>query len=311
MAVNNDNNKNQKSSNDISEMLRLLRESVEKEKKEINVDKEKDKDVAAADDEIKANLERVFEEVSLDTLNDDDEDDILDEDDEDVPSWFELEGEDEEDEDEILSDDEEESDDIVNEADDEESDVTEDEATSEETADEPAEEDPDSDDPWYDSTPAPINAEEAEDEPEAVAEDGEEESEEIEAEEQFEEDEEEIVLTMEMKPVLIEANPEVQANAGRVAMMRGPVVYCLEGHDNGERLQDLRIGEDAEAQAEYNETVRMPVVSARGWRRKAAKGKWLYRPMQDEMEEVRLTFVPYYAFANRGKSDIQVWTLKK
>jgi len=126
-----------------------------------------------------------------------------------------------------------------------------------------------------------------------------------------EEDEEEIVLTMEMKPVLIEANPEVQANAGRVAMMRGPVVYCLEGHDNGERLQDLRIGEDAEAQAEYNETVRMPVVSARGWRRKAAKGKWLYRPMQDEMEEVRLTFVPYYAFANRGKSDIQVWTLKK
>lgn len=122
---------------------------------------------------------------------------------------------------------------------------------------------------------------------------------------------EEIALTMDMPVRLMEANPEVQADAGRVAVMRGPVVYCLEGKDNGERIQDIRIGEDLDAQAEYSEAVRMPVISARGWRRKSAKGKWLYRPVKEEMEEVKLTFIPYYAFANRGGSDMQVWTLKK
>ncbi len=126
-----------------------------------------------------------------------------------------------------------------------------------------------------------------------------------------EEDEAEITLAMDMPARLIEANPEVQADAGRVALTRGPVVYCLEGADNGARLQDIRIGGDMEAQAEYSETVRMPVITARGWKRPAAKGKWLYRPVQDALEEIKLTFIPYYAFANRGCCDMQVWTLKK
>ena len=121
----------------------------------------------------------------------------------------------------------------------------------------------------------------------------------------------ELLLTMKMEPVLIEANPEVQANAGRVALMRGPVVYCLEAVDNGERLQDVRIDMDMDAQIEYCEEYRMPVVTARGWRRRAEKGKWLYRPAKGDMEETRLRFIPYYAFANRGESDMQVWTLLK
>lgn len=124
-------------------------------------------------------------------------------------------------------------------------------------------------------------------------------------------DECEIILSMEMQPQLMEANPEVQADAGRVALMRGPVVYCLEGVDNGERLQDIRIGADLDAQAEYDDVYKMPVIRARGWRRKSADGAWLYRPAEEEMEEVSLTFIPYYAFANRGATDMQVWTLKK
>ena len=55
----------------------------------------------------------------------------------------------------------------------------------------------------------------------------------------------------------------------------------------------------------------MPVIRGRGWRRKDAQGAWLYRPAEEEMEEVKLTFIPYYAFANRGASDMQVWTLRK
>ncbi len=119
----------------------------------------------------------------------------------------------------------------------------------------------------------------------------------------------EVTLEMKMAPELVEANPEVQADAGRVALRRGPVIYCLEAEDNGERLQDLRVDAGLSAETEYCDDVKMPVVYARGWRRKAAKGKWLYRPVAGEMEEVKLKFIPYYAYANRGESDMQVWTL--
>lgn len=121
----------------------------------------------------------------------------------------------------------------------------------------------------------------------------------------------EATLEMSMEPELIEANPEVQADVGRVALRRGPVIYCLESNDNGDRLQDIRVDADLQAEVEYSEEARMPVVYARGWRRQATKGKWLYRPVSGEMEEMRLKFIPYYTFANRGESDMQVWTLLK
>ncbi|MBQ2955912.1 MAG: glycoside hydrolase family 127 protein [Clostridia bacterium] len=121
----------------------------------------------------------------------------------------------------------------------------------------------------------------------------------------------ELTLTMEMEPELIEANPEVQANAGRVALRRGPVVYCIEAADNGERIQDIRVDAQLDAKVEYCDTVKMPVVIVRGWRRKAEAGSWLYRPVKAEMEEMRVKFIPYYAFANRGPSDMQVWNLLK
>ena len=120
----------------------------------------------------------------------------------------------------------------------------------------------------------------------------------------------EVTLTMNMAPELIEANPEVQADAGRAALRRGPVIYCLEGADNGERLQDVRVDAKLSCTEEYCGKVHMPVIRARGWRRKAAEG-WLYRAYKSELEETELTFIPYYAFANRGPSDMQVWTLVK
>ncbi len=153
MTDNNDNNKNQRSSNDISEMLKRLRESMENEKNVGVAETAKDAEITAADDEIKANLERVFEEVSLDTVTEDDEESDVFDDDEEAASWFELE--DEEEEDESFADEEDEADDVIDEEADE---ITEDDV-NESGLDEIPEEDPDSDDPWYDSVPAPINAE--------------------------------------------------------------------------------------------------------------------------------------------------------
>ena len=78
MTENNQKNNDMKPSNDISEMLRLLRESVENEKRSPDYTvNEEDAELSAANDEIKASLEKLFEEKSLDNDKiEDDEDDF-------------------------------------------------------------------------------------------------------------------------------------------------------------------------------------------------------------------------------------------
>jgi len=121
----------------------------------------------------------------------------------------------------------------------------------------------------------------------------------------------EALLSMDMEPELVEANPEVQADAGRAALRRGPVIYCMEEIDNGERLQDTYVDVSLNAETAFSAEFRMPVITVDGWHRPAPDGSWLYRPVQAELEKKRLKFIPYYAFANRGESDMQVWTLLK
>src|SRR5690606_26059090 len=58
-----------------------------------------------------------------------------------------------------------------------------------------------------------------------------------------------IQLDLPMPVTRIYADPRVQANNGRVALQRGPLVYCLEGVDNGSNLSALQLPRDAELSA--------------------------------------------------------------
>lgn len=120
-------------------------------------------------------------------------------------------------------------------------------------------------------------------------------------------DEFDVELVMEMPVVLMEANPNVAADAGKVAVMRGPVVYCIEAKDNGERIFDCMIDANPNAMVEDNEEYHMPVIRAKGWKRPAPEGEWLYRPLAGSLEQVELMLIPYYTFSNRGESDMRVW----
>lgn len=116
-----------------------------------------------------------------------------------------------------------------------------------------------------------------------------------------------VELVLDMPVVLMESNPNVVANTGKVAVMRGPIVYCIEEKDNGERLFDCWIDAKPEATLEDNADYLMPVIKAKGWQRPAPQGDWLYRPYTGELVEKTLTFIPYYTFSNRGESDMRVW----
>jgi DUF1680 family protein len=119
-----------------------------------------------------------------------------------------------------------------------------------------------------------------------------------------------IELDFEMKPQLIETLPEVQDNSGRVALQMGPIIYCLEGVDNGKNLREISIDGALDIKVKFDETMGSNLISCKGYR-KDMDTKALYPPVTDKYREQELHFIPYYAFANRGETEMIVWILKK
>ena len=90
--------------------------------------------------------------------------------------------------------------------------------------------------------------------------------------------------------------------------MRGPVVYCAEGVDNGKDLKNLRISPYGEFTLEKGEFM-LPDIVTKGYQVKASDS--LYAPVGDDLEEVPVRLIPYYAFANRGTTEMYVWLFEK
>ena len=114
-------------------------------------------------------------------------------------------------------------------------------------------------------------------------------------------------------PVFVTADPRVRADAGRVALTYGPVVCCLEGADNGADIWQMSVDPADISRAEVSRdgltglcTVRMPAY--RDGEPSGDGQACLYRPAEPaQTKRVTATFIPYFAFANRGKSDMAVW----
>jgi uncharacterized protein len=127
-------------------------------------------------------------------------------------------------------------------------------------------------------------------------------------------------LQMTMKPQVLEANPRVADDMGRVAVQRGPLVYCLEGLDQGQgvTLSDiaLRVGKapDGEFQTEYRGDLLDGVVVLHhpGFVAEYGASEQLlyshYSGGAVRTRRVPLTFIPYYAWSNRLATAMQVWT---
>ena len=123
-----------------------------------------------------------------------------------------------------------------------------------------------------------------------------------------------LVLPMAVRRVA--CHPYVAENAGRVALFRGPLLYCLEGADQpGVDLRDIVLFAEATPRAEFRPdllggvvVLQMPaevIPPAEGW-----QGR-LYRPSGPTAEvagrPLTATAIPYYAWANRDPGPMQVW----
>ena len=106
------------------------------------------------------------------------------------------------------------------------------------------------------------------------------------------------------------ADPRVRSDAGCTALTRGPVVYCFEQTDQEGKdpLQTYRLPADAKIEEEKcaeGPLAGMTILHMEGLHLKAADK--LYSHNKPDEEKVRLTAVPYYAWANREEGDMRVW----
>lgn len=112
-----------------------------------------------------------------------------------------------------------------------------------------------------------------------------------------------------LMPVLrVRANLRVHHDRGRVALQRGPLVYCLEQVDNGPQLDQLLLPRDAEIAARFDPAVLGgAVVLEAEARRLIAADDALYSTSTPATEPAKLTAVPYALWANRGEGEMSVW----
>jgi DUF1680 family protein len=119
-----------------------------------------------------------------------------------------------------------------------------------------------------------------------------------------------ITLVFDMSVTFVESSPHVRENRGKEALMRGPVVYCLEETDNGKELYRLHLGTpttySTTHETDFLEGV--TVISFTGKREKDWPKNDLYRSLEDPaLEDRLLRFIPYYVWANRGPGEMTVW----
>lgn len=118
----------------------------------------------------------------------------------------------------------------------------------------------------------------------------------------------EIEIDFEIKVQLIEANPNVSACAGKVAVRKGVFIYCLEAKDNGENLNCLQLPLSAEFTYEYNDNFKTDILKTVAYKPNYTSDA-LYAPATQDIKS-EITLIPYYAFANRGESEMIVWINK-
>lgn len=122
----------------------------------------------------------------------------------------------------------------------------------------------------------------------------------------------EVELTLEMPVRRSKAHPKVASNLGRVALLRGPLVYCVEGQDSSSRPASLVLTPEAPLSIERRPDLFGGATVIRASAKAARRVDWgrsLYLPAERAASLVDAEFVaiPYYANANRGPDEMRVW----
>jgi len=122
-----------------------------------------------------------------------------------------------------------------------------------------------------------------------------------------------IELNMPMRVQLIEGNPLVEEVRNQAAIKRGPIVYCLESVDlpKGVKVSEVVIGPDIKLKARFDKELLGGITVLEGEAEVFDEGDWssrLYRELEPKKaKKITIKLIPYYAWSNRGVSEMTVW----
>ncbi len=111
-----------------------------------------------------------------------------------------------------------------------------------------------------------------------------------------------VELNFDMTPRMIAANDNVKADIGRVAVERGPLVYCAEWPDNDFDIQQAVVNPATGFEAEKTDRLNGITILH-------GKAQLLTRAADGNLalKDVNLSLIPYYAWAHRGQGQMSVW----
>jgi DUF1680 family protein len=104
------------------------------------------------------------------------------------------------------------------------------------------------------------------------------------------------VLPLEIRE--LQSRPEVLANTNRIAIQRGPLVYCVEGADNQGKVLQLALSSNPNFTTKEYQILdeKVQAIQFQAW---------------DGQTPKTVTAIPYYTWANRGQNEMMVWIPKK
>jgi DUF1680 family protein len=124
-----------------------------------------------------------------------------------------------------------------------------------------------------------------------------------------------VTLDIAMPARRIYANPAVKADVGKVALARGPLVYCVEQVDNAKTpVSNLFLPQKAKVAVEKKQKLLGGTVVLKASARTLSRKQWegsLYLDLPPVDLPATLTAIPYYQWANRGKNAMRVWINEK
>jgi DUF1680 family protein len=120
-------------------------------------------------------------------------------------------------------------------------------------------------------------------------------------------------LTLAMPVERVISHPDIRQDAGNVALQRGPVIYCLEEADNGNRLANVAIPRGSRLIAAFDEQLMGGIGTITGAAQRIEPEGWaggLYQPLSRlayGSTPLSFTAIPYAYWANRAPGEMRVW----
>ncbi|MFI3286634.1 MAG: glycoside hydrolase family 127 protein [Rikenellaceae bacterium] len=121
-----------------------------------------------------------------------------------------------------------------------------------------------------------------------------------------------VELVLPMKPIINESNPMVEETRNQVALSYGPLTYCVEGKDlpKGVSIDNIMLPIDTKFDVKFEENLLggVKTITADGVVRTSKFDKTkLYGQASTDFRDIKLKFIPYYAWSNRGEYEMTVF----